>query len=69
MTLQWCFLVSYTNLHKIRSRQPRDLELGGLIAYIQLKNFEILKSQQHEMTSSLCFLNLSIKLVKDNLQH
>ena len=26
---------SYTNLHKIPSRQPRDLKLTGMIAYIQ----------------------------------
>ena len=28
-------LVSYTNLHKIRSRQPRDLKLGVMIAYME----------------------------------
>ena len=25
----------YTNLHNIRSRQPRDLEVAEMIAYIQ----------------------------------
>ena len=46
------FWGSYANLHKIRSRQPRNLKLGEMIAYIPVfTKFEILKSQQHEMTS------------------
>ena len=67
------FLVSYTYLHKIRSRQPRDLKLRGLLAYIQFHkiwDFQIpTRWNDVMMTSSLCFLKLSIKRAKDNLQH
>ena len=45
------FLVYYINFHKILSRQPRDLKLGGVIAYIQFHKIEDFKFQQHEMTS------------------
>ena len=58
---------SYTNLHKIRSRQLRDLKLGGMIAYIRFAKLEIFKS--HDDAIILSFVNLSIKRAKDNLQH
>ena len=32
---QWQNFVSYTNPHKIRSRQPKDLKLGGVIVYTE----------------------------------
>ena len=51
MKSQWCFLVSYTDLHKTPSRQSRDLKLGGVIAYAQFQKVYHFKSQQHEMTS------------------
>ena len=41
----------YTNLHKIRPRQPRDLKLGEVIVYIEFQKIEIFKSEQHEMMS------------------
>ena len=55
------FWGSYTNLHKIRSRQLRDLKLGGMIAYIQfykILDFQIDPNNMKDvmMTSSLCFL-------------
>ena len=59
------FLVSYTNVHKIRSRQLRDLKLGGLIAYIQFHNiydFPISATSNDVMiTSSLCFSQFVFK--------
>ena len=44
--------MSYTNLHKIRSRQPRDLKLWGMIAYIP---FYKIWEFQVPMTLLLCF--------------
>ena len=43
---QWQNFVSYNNLHKIRSRQPRDLKLGWVIVYIEFH-----KIWEDEMTS------------------
>ena len=65
-------LVSYTNLHKIRSRQSRHLKLGGQTPYIQLHqmwDFGISATWNDTMmTSSLCFLNPCVKRATDDLQ-
>ena len=56
---QWQNFVSYTNLHKIRSRQPRDLKLWGVIVYMEFHkiwDFQIPTTwNDFMMTSSLCF--------------
>ena len=54
------FWGSYTNLHKIRSRQPRNLKLRGMIACIQCYNISDFQIQTTlndvMMMLSLCFL-------------
>ena len=66
------FCGSYTKLHNIRFRHLRDLKLGGMLAYIQfykIWDFQIPTTWNDVMmTSSLCFLNLSIQPAKDNLR-
>ena len=53
------FWGSYTNLHKIGLRQPRDLKLSGMIAYVQfykIWDFQIPTTWNDVMmTSPLCF--------------
>ena len=50
-----------TNFQKIRSRQPRDLKLEGLIAYIQLHkilDFQILTTLNDVMMASSLYFSI-----------
>ena len=58
-----CFLVSYTNLHKIRSRQPKGLKLGGVITLYsvsQIWDFQIPATWNDVMMTPPLFLSESV---------